>query len=235
MGYLSRACWARHVLLTLIAALAPTVLPGCGGHGPPPPAPPPAAVTIDAPKDVTTAPGATHQFHATVTGMSDTAVTWSVEEAAGGSVDSSGLYTAPGLSGTYHVRATSNADAAAFDRATVDVSGSGLKDGVWVNYTGSNPCEMAIESGNPARFYVSVDVFEPNQMPHQVWLEADLTHGYWVHYYREYQSDGDAWDGEHHITITFQGKTSCSVVYYVWDRAADFTTQGYKDLSWSHD
>ncbi len=47
---------------------------------------------------------------ATVTGASDTSVTWSVQEANGGTVSASGVYTAPSNAGTYHAVATSNAD-----------------------------------------------------------------------------------------------------------------------------
>jgi hypothetical protein len=48
-------------------------------------------------------------FAAEVTGTAVTTVTWSVQEAGGGSVDGSGLYTAPAAPGTYHVIATSTA------------------------------------------------------------------------------------------------------------------------------
>jgi hypothetical protein len=53
----------------------------------------------------------TDQFTATVTGASNTAVTWSIQEGspAGGTI-SAGLYTAPATVGTYHVVATSQAD-----------------------------------------------------------------------------------------------------------------------------
>jgi hypothetical protein len=52
-----------------------------------------------------------NQFTAAVTGTSNTGVTWSVKEGStGGSITSSGVYTAPSVAGTYHVVATSNAD-----------------------------------------------------------------------------------------------------------------------------
>jgi len=63
--------------------------------------------------------GGTQQFTATVTGSSNTAVTWS---ATGGSVSSSGLYTAPNTAGTYSVTATSAADSTKSASATVTVS-----------------------------------------------------------------------------------------------------------------
>jgi len=61
----------------------------------------------------------TQQFTATVSGSSNTAVTWS---ATGGSVSSSGLYTAPSTAGTYTVQATSAADTTKSASATVTVS-----------------------------------------------------------------------------------------------------------------
>jgi len=66
--------------------------------------------------------GSTQTFTATVTGSSDTTVNWSVAEAAGGTITSAGLYTAPGAAGTYHVVATSAADSAATATATVLVT-----------------------------------------------------------------------------------------------------------------
>jgi hypothetical protein len=77
----------------------------------------PASVALD--------PGGTQQFAATVTGTSNTAVTWRVQEAGGGSVTSSGFYTAPAARGTYHVVATSKASASHSGAAEVKVeSGS---------------------------------------------------------------------------------------------------------------
>ncbi|WLT30994.1 glycosyl hydrolase family 18 protein [Geothrix sp. PMB-07] len=64
----------------------------------------------------------TQQFTATVTGASNTAVTWSVQETAGGAMDATGLYTAPATAGTYHVIATSVADATKSATAAVTVT-----------------------------------------------------------------------------------------------------------------
>jgi hypothetical protein len=68
------------------------------------------------------APGSTNQFSATVAGASNTNVNWSVEEgASGGTVDTTGSYTAPSTPGTYHVIATSQADPTQGAIATVVV------------------------------------------------------------------------------------------------------------------
>jgi hypothetical protein len=77
------------------------------------------------------------QFQATVTGLADTSVTWSLDEGpAGGSVTATGLYTAPSTAGSYHVVATSNANKALSDRATVTVSGPATgAPGIWQNVT----------------------------------------------------------------------------------------------------
>lgn len=81
----------------------------------------PLVVTV-LPAAATLQTGTTLQLSATVTGNPNTTVTWSVVEgAAGGSVDGSGLYTAPASPGTYHVRAASAVDPTKFAEATLTV------------------------------------------------------------------------------------------------------------------
>ncbi|WP_224247839.1 Ig-like domain-containing protein [Hyalangium gracile] len=75
------------------------------------------------PTSVSIAPNTTYAFTATVSNASNPAVTWSVSEgAAGGSIEASGLYTAPATTGTYHVVATSVADPSRSATATVYVA-----------------------------------------------------------------------------------------------------------------
>jgi len=87
-----------------------------------------ATVTVTAvsvavsPTSASVIAGNTRQFTATVTGTSNTAVTWSVQESGGGTVSASGLYTAPATAGTYRVRATSVADPTKSASATVTVT-----------------------------------------------------------------------------------------------------------------
>ncbi len=77
-----------------------------------------ATATIDVvapvvltPGQITLAPGGIQAFTAVVAATGDTQVTWSIQEgAAGGTITSAGVYTAPAVSGTYHVVATSVAD-----------------------------------------------------------------------------------------------------------------------------
>lgn len=98
----------------------------------------PASATIKA--------GTTQNFTATVTGHSNTAVTWKVEGANSGSITSNGVYTAPAAAGTYRVVATSVADTkrsasasvtvTALDKTTVRVfhaSPDAPKVNLWVN------------------------------------------------------------------------------------------------------
>src|SRR5207253_2046782 len=58
------------------------------------------------PTAASVAPGGTLQISAQVTGDPDTAVRWSVKERNGGSVDATGVYTAPQTTGTIHAIAT---------------------------------------------------------------------------------------------------------------------------------
>ncbi len=81
----------------------------------------PVTVVIT-PAVVTLAVGATRQFAATVTGAANPAVTWTVQEATGGTVSVTGLYTAPSTTGTFHVIATSVEDTTKKAVATVTVN-----------------------------------------------------------------------------------------------------------------
>ncbi|MDC0711026.1 hypothetical protein POL68_21320 [Stigmatella sp. ncwal1] len=65
--------------------------------------------------------GTTLLFSAMVTGASNTTVLWRVTETDGGTIDATGLYTAPATEGTFHVVATSVADPSKSDTATVRV------------------------------------------------------------------------------------------------------------------
>jgi len=107
--------------LTLAAALG---LSGCGGGSTSSPASSSSSlisVTVT-PSSVTVLRDATQAFTAKVTGTTNTAVTWSVEESSGGTIDSAGLYTRPqNGSGAFHVIATSQANSAFISTAVVTV------------------------------------------------------------------------------------------------------------------
>jgi hypothetical protein len=98
----------RPVLVSLLAALFASA---CGGSSSQsaitdPPAGQSVIVTT-APAEADIQPGATVKFSALVTGTAETSVNWTVEEADGGTVDATGLYSAPAIEGTFHVRADS--------------------------------------------------------------------------------------------------------------------------------
>src|ERR1039457_613540 len=80
---------------------------------------PPAVAVSLSPSSTNLATGATQQFTATVTGTTNTAVTWS---ASCGTVTASGLYTAPTAAGSCSVTATSQADTTKSASATVAVT-----------------------------------------------------------------------------------------------------------------
>ena len=90
--------------------------------------PPPIAVTVS-PTSATVATGATQQFSATVTGTTNTAVSWTVNNVAGGNstvgtINTGGLYTAPSAvpnPATVTVKATSAADSTKSASATVNL------------------------------------------------------------------------------------------------------------------
>src|ERR1035437_2481363 len=102
----------RCLLLLATALGAVLVITGCGSsytapNNPPPP--PPATTVTVTPPTATLYRGETVRFSAQVSGPSDKTVTWSVP-AGFGSIDSTGLYTAPSDAshGTINVTATSN-------------------------------------------------------------------------------------------------------------------------------
>jgi hypothetical protein len=87
-----------------------------------------AAVTINAapavsvsvtPPSATLAVGGTQQFTATVTGASNTAVTWT---ATGGTISTTGLYTAGMTTGSFQVKATSVQDTTKSGTAAVTIN-----------------------------------------------------------------------------------------------------------------
>ena len=74
----------------------------------PNPTPPPSTIAVIlSPTAASLQTGAQQQFSATVSGTTNTAVTWL---ASSGTITANGLYTAPAASGTYTVKAVSTAD-----------------------------------------------------------------------------------------------------------------------------
>ncbi|MHB1794610.1 MAG: Ig-like domain-containing protein [Acidobacteriaceae bacterium] len=86
--------------------------------------------------------GASQQFTATVVNNANAAVTWSVDGIAGGNVtvgmiDASGLYAAPGTSGSHTITATSVAVPTASGSAAITVTGSSTLPPSWASYSNS--------------------------------------------------------------------------------------------------
>ncbi|NLM37614.1 MAG: hypothetical protein GX202_05755 [Firmicutes bacterium] len=105
----------------LLLFLALVVLSGCGKSGGGRTTNGGVSVTIT-PSEINVGLGQTYQFTATVTGTTNTTVTWSVSPEGGGSIDENGLYKAPDTAGTYTVTATSVADPTKSAKATVIVN-----------------------------------------------------------------------------------------------------------------
>jgi hypothetical protein len=98
-----------------------TLACGGGGGGSAPSPTQPIRVSLQ-PAGASLWTSGTQAFQATVSGTTNTAVTWGVVEPAGGTISAAGLYTAPATAGTFHVKATSMADATKSAQAPVSVS-----------------------------------------------------------------------------------------------------------------
>jgi hypothetical protein len=142
---------SRFLAVCLVLAVGGAT--GCQSMAPRTPAPtsptqptPPANVSIAlGQSSASVAAGATLQFTATVSGTTNTVVTWSVDTVTGGNstagtITTSGLYTAPSQAGTHTVSATSVADTTKSASVTVTVTTTGS-----VSPTSSNVMEGAAQ------------------------------------------------------------------------------------------
>lgn len=112
-----RAALGALAALSLLDACEPAKATRAGDATPPPDAQT-IVVTVSGPPRV--AVGTSARFTAAVTGTLDERVSWSVD-AGGGTIDPSGVYTAPGSAGDHVVRATSLADRNVWGEAAVRV------------------------------------------------------------------------------------------------------------------
>ena len=104
------------LLRGIFLAVLSVILVACGSDDK-------AKVTVSvAPMTVSIKAGTTQAFNANVTGSTNTAVTWKVDQANGGSISATGLFTASMIPGTYTVTATSVADKKRSATATVTVT-----------------------------------------------------------------------------------------------------------------
>ncbi len=143
-------------LVGMLGLLALT-LQRCGGRGvSSPPAPPASVIVSVAPGSASLFLGQTQQFQATVTGTSDTSVTWNVNGIGGGNatvgtISASGLYTAPPSMpspASVTVTAVSQVDSQASSSATVT-----LKDDIVVNVS---PPAANVQTGAAQLFFASI-------------------------------------------------------------------------------
>jgi hypothetical protein len=106
--------------LLILGMVILVFLAGCGGGSSSTESQ--AVIIRISPSSVNVVQGGNQNFTSSVTGSSNTGVTWSVMEgAAGGTITSSGQYTAPNAAGLFHVVATSQADIAKSATANVVV------------------------------------------------------------------------------------------------------------------
>lgn len=111
----------RSVAMVFLAVLVVGLVACGGGNSNPEPSPGSISVSIS-PATANMLVATETRFTATVTGSSNAAVTFSVVEGAtGGQILGTGDYLASSTPGTYHVRATSNADPSKYAQATVTV------------------------------------------------------------------------------------------------------------------
>jgi len=109
----------KGIALVITAAIG---VSACGGGSNSLTTPPPLVSVTVSPDSVTVLRDATQPFTASVTGTTNAAVTWSVEESSGGTITSAGVYTPPqNGAGTFHVVATSQANSQAVGEAVVVV------------------------------------------------------------------------------------------------------------------
>jgi hypothetical protein len=118
-----RAIWKWRAKRCAVASLSLMAisLAGCamGNQAATAPTVNPAVSVSISPTSAAMLTNGTQQFTATISGATNTAVTWS---ASGGTVSSHGFYTAPNITGTFTVKATSAADNTKSASATVTVS-----------------------------------------------------------------------------------------------------------------
>ena len=140
-------------------------------------------------------------------------VTWSVKEgAAGGSVDASGLYTAPAGPGTAHVVATSVADPSKSATATVEVTAAPTVA------VAVSPSTASIAAGGVTTFTATVTGVENGQSTDVTWSIQEGTSGGSIDSSGKYTAPGTA--GTFHVVATSVSDPSKSATAAVTVTAA---------------
>src|SRR6202022_3066963 len=103
-----------------------------------------------APLAATVRPGGTLRFSAVVSNAPDPGVLWSITEPTGGTVDASGVYTAPFAEGTYHLVGRSRADPTRAAQAAISVAAAAKVT------VGITPASVALRAGDKQQFTAAV-------------------------------------------------------------------------------
>lgn len=136
-------------IFAVFCLMVSLILVGCGGNDASPTTPTSRVQVNLATPSVNLSPSGTFTFSASVTGTSNTAVTWSVTGGtSSGSITSGGVYTAPASPGQYRVVATSAADPGVTATATITV-----QSGVNITLSPQNP---TIKLGDDVTFTAAV-------------------------------------------------------------------------------
>lgn len=113
---------SRFLCSVLFAFAVAFLMTSCGGNGASSsPSPQPSISITITPATASALVGTSVRFSGTVTGTTNSAVSYSVVEITGGRVTPDGMYTAPAVPGTFRVRAVSVSEPSRFAEATVTV------------------------------------------------------------------------------------------------------------------
>jgi hypothetical protein len=133
------------------------------------------------------------------------AVTWSVQEQSGGTIDSSGVYTAPATEGTYRVIATSQADSTKTATATVTVKAEPITISI-------SPEAVTLTVGGTQEFNVSLTGENPGPV---IWTLEEENRGSITVSDNAFRGDYTAPEvpGTYHVKVALQTEPK------IYDRA----------------
>ena len=164
----SCSSFAKHLvtLAFVLPIVACSSMNSSSGTNPPPPKTVSVSIQLS-PTKASVEAGAQQQFTAVVQGADNTGVTWSVDNVSGGNsttgtINGTGMYTAPSQAGTHTVTATSAADttktASAAVTVTAKVASVSITPGAVTIITGATQQFSAAEQGQSnVTFTWSVD------------------------------------------------------------------------------
>ena len=178
----------------------------------------PGITVVISPRQASVNSGQMLTFSATVSGTKagqSNGVTWSVQEATGGSVNGSGSYSAPTWTGTFHVVATSVADTSKQDTATVQVTSTGVSVSI-------SPSTVVIQPNASFTFTATVTGLAQGQSTAVTWTVQEGTSGGTVDGSGKYTAPAN--EGNYHLLATSVADSSKSAI-------AMATVNGFTALS----